>query len=178
MSEVERTRALLDERSAALAGRGMVERLGAERLDYLVCSAAGDRYGFPLAATAAVMPARACTPVPGGPAALRGIVADAGIILSVIDLALALGVAPAAEAAEPGHFLRLRASGPPVALALDRVIGVATVAAEAIEPVTEGSASLGGAAISGYAPADAGRDGAVGGFAVIDPIQLLRPFLP
>ncbi|MET0257807.1 MAG: chemotaxis protein CheW [Methylobacterium sp.] len=180
MSETERHRALLDERSAALAGRGNTERRNGARREFLVCAVGAEHYGFPLAATAAVMPERACTPVPGAPPALRGIVSHAGIIVSVIDLAEAVGTRGEGADAGHGHFLRLRADDPPVALAVDRVIGLASVEADAIEatPRTDGRDGLGDAAISGYAPAGSDRGGGVSdGFAILDLQRLLRPFL-
>lgn len=181
MSETERHRALLDERSAALAARGLSERHLGARADFLVCAVGAEHYGFPIAATAAVMPGRPCTTVPGAPAALRGIVADAGIIVSVIDLAHVLGLGRNDETVGQGHFLRLRVDGPPVALAVDRVVGLASVEAGTIEapPLADGRDGLGAEAVSGYAPAGSDRGGVVSdGFAIIDLQRLLRPFLP
>lgn len=183
-AEAQRYRALLDERSAALAARGIAERNRGERRDYLVCSVGGERYGVPLAAAAAVMPDRSCTPVPGAPPALRGILAHAGVIVSVIDLGQALGVRRNDDGQDPGHFLRLRAdslpNAPPVAFAVDRVLGLASVLVEAIEApaLVATPGGLGAEAISGYAPIGSeGEGGERESFAVIDLPCLLRPFL-
>ncbi|GEP00381.1 chemotaxis protein CheW [Methylobacterium haplocladii] len=181
MSETERHRALLDERSAALAARGLVDRQVGACRDFLVCLVGAEQYGFPLSATAAVMPERGCTKVPGAPAALRGIVAHAGSILSVIDLAEALGFRRDDANAGQGHFLRLRADDPPVAFAVDRVLGLASVELDAIEapPLADDRDGLGAEPLSGYAPAGSDRGGTVsGGFTILDLPRLLRPFLP
>lgn len=186
----ERVRALLDERSAALARRGRAEERAEKRvqarLSYLVCALGGERYGLPVAAVASVLPARACTPVPGAPPALRGIVTHAGAIVSVIDPGRALGLDGDGEedGEERAHLVLLRAQEPPVALAVDRVLGLADIPADAVgarvgSDGAEAGDALGLDAVSGYAPAgaDAGA-GVKDGFAVLDPKRLLRPFLP
>lgn len=169
----ERVRALLDARSAALAARGDLRAERASRA-YLVCACGDERVGFPLDACAGVLPARVCTPVPEAPAWLRGIIAVSGGIVSVIDLGRLLHP-PGVSAAETasggrGHFVRLRGAERPVALAVDRVLDVAEIAAERIE-AAEAGASLGAMAVSGYA---APASGAADGFAVLDLPRLMR----
>ncbi|GLS42178.1 chemotaxis protein CheW [Methylobacterium brachythecii] len=180
MNETELYRSLLDERSAALAARGRVAREVAEHRDYLVCALSTERYGIALGAIATVLPERPCTVLPGAPAALRGIISHAGIIVSVIDLGLALGGTRGGGAGQSGHLLRLRTDGPALALAVDRVIRLASIEADAItaSPAAGPHPGLGAEAVSGYAPAGSENDGVAGGFAIVDLPRLLRPFLP
>jgi purine-binding chemotaxis protein CheW len=177
MTEAERYRALLDLRSAALAARGRSVESSVDRRDFLLCAIGAERFGIPLTAIAGVLPERACTRLPGAPAALRGIIAHAGTIVSVIDLAGALGLGRDDGTREPGHFLRVRADGPPLALAVDRVIGVSSVEAGSVtaSPTAGARDGVGAEAVSGYAPASLEHEG---GFAIIDLPRLLRPFQP
>jgi purine-binding chemotaxis protein CheW len=181
VTESERYETLLAERSAALASRTRGAAQVSELREYLVCAVGAERFGFPLSSVAAVLFANTCTPLPGAAAALRGIIAHAGTIVTVIDLGRALGLGAGDAPEETGHFVRLRAAGPPVAVAVDRVVGVAAVAAEAVADSSKsGDAErFGTDAVSGYAPPVQGRESAASdGFAIIDPVLLLRPFLP
>ncbi|GEP08947.1 chemotaxis protein CheW [Methylobacterium gnaphalii] len=180
MNEAERYRALLDERSAALAARGQAAESAVESRDFLVCAIGTERFGIALSAVAMVLPERPCTRLPGAPAALRGIIAHAGIIVSVIDLAGALGLGRDDGARDPGHFLRIRTEGPPLALAVDRVVGLVTIADSDVtaSPTAGIRDGVGAEAVSGYAPAAPERDGTGDSFAIIDLPRLLRSFLP
>jgi purine-binding chemotaxis protein CheW len=175
-------RDLRAERAAALARRGTAAAATTgPGLDHLVCACGGERYGVPLAAVAQVLPMRPCTPMPGAVPALIGLIALSGRIVGVLGLAQALGrpeVRPEAERPD-GHLVVLRGGQhhlPSIALAVDRVLGIAPA------PATGGSADvgdpggLGNAAASGYAPAAAG-DGRPD-FVVIDLPRLLRGALP
>ncbi|MDP4025057.1 chemotaxis protein CheW [Methylobacterium sp. NEAU 140] len=166
--------ALRAERAAALAGRGTVRAGAAESAPFLVCACGSDRYGLPLAAVAQVLPARACTPVPGAAPALVGLIALSGRVVGVVDLARALGRPGAAPAdGEPGHLVVMRGA-PPLALAVDRVLGIAR-AAEA-ERSADGAetGALGNPAAPRYAPASDGSPD----FVAIDLPRLLRRVNP
>ncbi len=170
-----RLNGLLDERSARLARRRVVE--GAARDDeeaFLVCICGTERIGLPIAHVGAVLPLRHCTKLSGAPAGLRGIVALAGSIVTVIDLAAAIGRS-SHRSEEPGYIVRLRGQTPPLALAVDRLIGVV-----AIDPgtISETGTGLGGDVVSGYAAPDPGAISGHDGFAIVDLPRLLRRFLP
>lgn len=178
-------RALLDARSATLARRGIATARQAATRPLLLCACGPDRYGLPLSAIVQVVPARPCTPVPGAPPELLGVAALGGRVVSVLALARVLGRTVAAPA-ESGHFVVLRGGGAPVALGVDRALGV--VDAPLADP-PEGFAGgglgsglgngLGAGAISGYAPpGDAGAARGEAGFLVIDLPRLLRRYLP
>lgn len=172
-----RHKALLDERSASLARRGRA-RAGVATRPVLMCLCGEDRYGLPLGEVAQVLPARACTPVPGASAAVLGLVALSGRVVSVIGLAAALG-RPDPGGEPQGHFVVLRGGGAGIALAVDRVEGIVQVPAAA--PADPGSSRagpdglrLGSEAVSVYAAA--GPQG--GAVVIVDPRRLLRRYLP
>ncbi|GJE34931.1 Chemotaxis protein CheW [Methylobacterium oxalidis] len=179
--EAGRIRALRRERTEALAGRGQAARAAGGGRAFLVCACGAERYGLPLAEVAQVLPARPCTRLPGAPPALLGLVALSGGIVSVLDLARALG--RGGTPAEDGHLVVLRGTAVPVALAVDRVLGTARLDGEALRPgESSGEPSavglgLGSEAVSGYAPAGPGGTGA-GDFALVDLPRLLRRYLP
>ncbi|ACK83901.1 chemotaxis protein CheW [Methylorubrum extorquens] len=170
-----RAAALLDARAAALAARTVGQERTIETAPYLVCACGAERYGLPLTAVAGVTPERPCTALPGAPPALRGITAVSGVIVSVLDLAACLGL-DRAETDEGGHVVRLRAQEPPVALAVDRVLGIAQIETTLARPTLE-SESLGRGPLSGYAPPGSDRTGGIAeDFSLIDIPALLARF--
>lgn len=172
-----RKAALLDARAAALAGRKAMREQPAETAAFLVCACGSERYGLPLAAVAGVSPERPCTALPGAPPALRGITASAGIIVSVLDLAACLGIARPEREPGTGHVVRLRAGEPPLALAVDRVIGIARIDAALAGPADP--ETLGRGPLLGYAPPGSDGTGDVReGFSPVDLPALLARFLP
>jgi len=171
-----RTAVLLDARAAALAARTVGQERAIETAAYLVCACGAERYGLPLPAVASVAPERPCTALPGSPPMLRGITAVSGVIVSVLDLAACLGLDPA-KADEGGHVVRLRAQEPPVALAVDRVLGIAQIETTLTRPARE-SESLGRGPLSGYAPPGSDRTGGIPeDFSLVDIRALLARFM-
>ena len=159
-------RDLRAERAAALARRGAVAVATDSGDDHLVCACGGERYGVPLAAVAQVLPSRPSTPMPGAVPALDGLIALSGRIVGVLSLARALGrPEPASDAeAAAGHLIVLRGVHPqPLALAVDRVLGIARASGEAASVYAPGSGAAG----------DGRPD-----FVVIDLPRLLRRALP
>ncbi|BAU91734.1 CheW protein [Methylorubrum populi] len=167
--------ALLDARAVALAARGAEQEKTVETVAYLVCACGRERYGLPLAAVAGVAPERPCTGLPGAPPALKGITAVAGAIVSVLDLAACLGLDRAGEE-DGGHVVRLRAQEPPIALSVDRVIGIARIDVALAQPMNQPE-SLGRGPLSGYAPPGSDRTGDIHeGFSLVDLPALLARF--
>ncbi len=168
-----RIEAILDSRTRSLATRGTAPEARPTR-SLLVCRAGAETIGLPLDGVAEVFPFRPCTKVPGAPAALVGLTGRGGVLVSVVDLAVALGTAPASPEGAAGHVVLLRRDGPRIGLRVDRVLSMA-------EAVVETSAEgLGRRAVAGYARAaltadDHGADAS--GFAVIDLASLLAPLL-
>ncbi|GJE62239.1 chemotaxis protein CheW [Methylobacterium trifolii] len=169
-----RAEALRAARTAALARRGGTAAATVPTRAFLVCACGSERYGLPLSEVAQVLPMRPCTPVPGAVPALLGLVALSGRIVGVVGLARALDRAGAGDAAD-GHLVVLRLGAAPMALAVDRVLGLAHVAEAA--DAAAGRAGLGNGPVSGYAPADPGGTGP-GDFVVVEPGPLLRRILP
>jgi len=179
-AEAARRRALRAARTRALAGRDRAARRQVALRPFLVCVCGEDRYGLPLAQVAQVLPARPVTAVPGAPDALLGVIALSGRVVSLLGLARALG-RPGAPEPGAGHIVVLRGGAAAVALAVDRVEGVAAIAVpdpdlpaapeSLLDPAVAG---LGAGAVSGYAPA---RTNADDGFVAIDLPRLLRRYL-
>ena len=161
----DRAAGLRARRAAALARRGDARAGPAEGgVPFLVCACGPERYGVPLAAAAQVLPMRPCTPVPGAAPALIGLAALSGRLVGVVGLARALGRA-GAPAEGTGHLVVLR--GPaPLALAVDRVLGIARGAGPG-----HPNAGLGREAASGYVAAIDGSPD----FVALDLPRLLRP---
>ncbi|MEE7506574.1 chemotaxis protein CheW [Methylobacterium mesophilicum] len=170
-------RDLRAQRAAALARRGGVAVATDSGVDHLVCACGGERYGVPLAAVAQVLPSRPTTPMPGAVPALDGLIALSGRIVGVLSLARALG-RPDSGAEAAGHLIVLRGvQAQPLALAVDRVLGIAraggAAAAEAVDPD-----GLGNEAASVYAPASGAAGDGRPDFVVVDLPRLLRRALP
>ncbi|SDN08892.1 purine-binding chemotaxis protein CheW [Methylobacterium phyllostachyos] len=163
------------ERAAALARRSTAAANVDAGLDHLVCVCGGERYGLPLGAVAQVLPMRSATPMPGAVPALIGLIAVSGRIVGVLSLARALG-RPDPEA-EAGHLVVLRGapSHQPLALAVDRVLGIAR-AADVSAGQSPDPDGLGNDAASGYAPGTAAADRP--DFVIVDLPRLLRRALP
>ncbi|MDF2688940.1 MAG: chemotaxis protein CheW, partial [Microvirga sp.] len=94
-SAEERARQILDERTARLAERGGLKPV-VEPDRALICAAGGEHFGISLDAVAEILPFRECVPVPDGPPAMIGVFGRNGQLVSVLDLALALGLQPSA----------------------------------------------------------------------------------
>lgn len=96
-------------------------------LDYLVVRAAGELYALPGAAVREVARWRAPTPVPGAPAVLPGIISQRGVILPVVDMRLALGLA-AAPPERAARLVVLQLDATDLALFVDAVIDLVSLA--------------------------------------------------
>lgn len=173
--EAVRARDLVTARTLALArrreGGGEAAR---PTFPYLVCACGDDRFGLPLGLVARVLDGRPCTPVPGAAPAVAGLVALSGRIVGVVGLARALGRAGAAAEPEAGHLVVLRGE-PPVALAVDRALGIVQATRDgATGPADMDGPPLGNGTASDYVPAADGSPD----FVIIDPSPLLRRLIP
>ncbi len=166
----ERRDALLDARAAALAARSAGVERAVETEGFLVCACGAERVGLPLASVAGVTPPIPCTALPGAPTTLRGIGAMAGTIVTVLDLAACLGLGAGSE---DGHLVRLRVQEPAMALAVDRVVGIARIESRA----NAAPDALGAGPVLGYVPPGSDRTGDVrDGFSILDLPALLARF--
>jgi purine-binding chemotaxis protein CheW len=175
LSAEERARLLLDERTERLARR--IDRgagTAAETTRVLVCHVGQEYYGLPLDAIAEVLPFKTPVPVPGGPAALVGVLGLSGQLVSVVDLGAALGQSPAVIEAVNQHVVLLRRDRPRVALRVDRALGVEDVA-----PLTaEQDGGFRNDAVVGYAKSDLGFADRERVLSLLDVDRLLHPLLP
>ncbi|MEE1656135.1 chemotaxis protein CheW [Microvirga sp. CF3062] len=172
-SAEERVQHILDERTEILALRRKDEALPAQALPRaLVCGSGRERFGIPVEAVAEVLPPQKYMPVPDGPPALVGLFGRGGRLVSVIDLALALGIEPSSAEDGSYHFVLLRREQPQVALRVERAHAVADV-----HPLTDEEATgFRTEAVTGYARVqDAGDLGDT--LSLLDTERLLRPFL-
>jgi purine-binding chemotaxis protein CheW len=171
--DAARDRDLKAARTLALARRvdGGAERARAT-FPYLVCACGEDRFGLALERVARVLPGRAATPVPGADPMVEGLVALSGRIVGVVGLARALG-RTAPDPAEGGHLVLLRGE-PPVALAVDRAIGIVRTGRGGAEPGSPAESPLGNGTASDYVPAADGHPD----FVIVDPSPLLRRLMP
>jgi purine-binding chemotaxis protein CheW len=172
-SAEERARQILDERTARLAERGGLKPV-VEPDRALICAAGGEHFGISLDAVAEILPFRECVPVPDGPPAMIGVFGRNGQLVSVLDLALALGLQPSATEDGTWHLVMLRQDQPQVALKVDRAYAVSDIL-----PLAETEAgTLRNEAVTGYARALSGFADEERVLSLLDTARLLRPFLP
>lgn len=172
LSAEERTREILDERTARLAARSSSEpTITTTRA--LVCGAGGEHFALSLEAVSEVLPFRECMPVPDAPPAMIGLFGRGGRLVSVIDLAVALGLAPASTDGEAWHLVVLRREQPQVALRVERAFAVSDIA-----PLADGErGAFLNEAVTGYATTHSGLSDEERVLSVLDPDRLLRPYL-
>jgi len=173
-SAEERVRQILDERTERLAARRHAAALPADALPRaLICGAGRERFGIPVEMVAEILPPQKCVPVPDGPPALIGLFGRGGRLVSVIDLALALGLEPASPGDESQHFVLLRREQPQVALRVERAFAVGDVL-----PLTgEEAAGFRNDAVTGYGKVQSGPADQDDILSLLDTERLLRPFL-
>ncbi|WP_201859173.1 chemotaxis protein CheW [Microvirga soli] len=173
-SAEERVQHILDERTEGLASRRKDAASPAQALPRaLVCGSGSERFGIPIEAVAEVLPPQKYMPVPDGPPALVGLFGRGGRLVSVIDLALALGIEPSSDKNEDHHFVLLRREQPQVALRVERAHAVADIRLLTDEDATGFRTD----AVTGYARVQdtAGDPGDT--LSLLDTERLLRPFL-
>jgi purine-binding chemotaxis protein CheW len=173
-SAEERLQQILDERTESLAARRKDAATPIQALPHaLVCGAGRERFGIPIEAVAEVLPSQAIVPVPDGPPALVGLFGRGGRLVSVIDLALALGIESSSTDDESHHFVLLRRDQPQVALKVERAYAVADIV-----PLTgEEATGFRTEAVTGYARVQSEPAGQADTLSLLDTERLLRPFL-
>ncbi|MBM1170251.1 chemotaxis protein CheW [Microvirga arabica] len=172
-SAEERVQHILDERTESLASR---RKDGAALVEVLpralVCGSGRERFAIPIESVAEVLPPQKYLRVPDGPLALVGLFGRSGRVVSVIDLALALGIEPT-SAEKDHHFVLLRRDHPHVALRVERAHAVADIHLLTGEEATGFRTD----AVTGYARMHGAADDPSDTLALLDIERLLRPFL-
>jgi purine-binding chemotaxis protein CheW len=131
----EDARRVLEERARLLARPPQQDADAGDRLELLVFSLGGERYGVDASRVVAVLAPVPATPLPGTRAGLVGVVNHRGEVLAVVDLRGLLGAAPAVEAASEGRIVVVDAGGAALGFRADEVIGL--VRAEASGPAPQ-----------------------------------------
>jgi purine-binding chemotaxis protein CheW len=173
-SAEERVQQILDERTERLAARRDAAAPAEALPRVLVCGTGRERFGLPIEAVAEVLPPQKCMPVPDGPPALIGLFGRSGLVVSVIDLALALGLEATSSEDEYAHFILLRREQPQVALRVERAYAVTDIL-----PLTgEEAAGFRNDAVTGYGKTRSGPADQDEIVSLLDIERLLRSFLP
>jgi chemotaxis signal transduction protein len=128
----ERLRAVFRRRAGELAERRGQADGPAAALQVLVCGVGPESYALEVGALVELLPFAACTPVPGAPPALLGVLNVHGEIRSVVDLGRLLDLPPTEDDGAPGYVLVVRHDGHGAALRVDRVDKIQALAPEAI----------------------------------------------
>ena len=174
-SAEERVQHILDERTERLAARPKDAAAPAAALPRaLICGSGRERFAIPIEAIAEILPPQACMPVPDAPPALVGLFGRGGRLVSVIDLALALGLEAPSTDDVTHHFVLLRRIQPQVALKVERAHAVADI----LLLTGEEAAGFRSDAVIGYAREQTGLVDRDDVLSVLDAERLLRPFLP
>ncbi|HXI38848.1 MAG TPA: chemotaxis protein CheW [Bryobacteraceae bacterium] len=137
-SDRGRTETIYRERAARLASQralpGASPTLGA-----LVFTLGTERYAVDLRDLVEVLPFDSCTPVPGGPQELMGVINWRGAIRPVLSLALVLAL-PQVENPAHGWMLLLRKGHRDVGFTVDRVENIRMLRSEGLAVPTKNSA--------------------------------------
>lgn len=106
----------------------------------VVCALGAEQYGLPVEQVREIVRYAEPRPVASDVPWMRGVVSLRGRLVPVHDLALRLGVTSRGGASE--KLVIAEAGGEPVALLVDDVVEVLTVAPEQVEPVPSGSGEI------------------------------------
>lgn len=148
--DATRLRAIRRQRAARLAAR-QLELQSEPQLSVLAFWLGEERCALELTAVAEVLPFRRCTPVPGMPPELLGVVNLRGQIRPVVDLPRVTG-AKGAEAVEGGHILVLRGGPNEVGVRVDRVEAVVAVKIDQLTRPGDADGGLSSRFVTGMAP--------------------------
>jgi purine-binding chemotaxis protein CheW len=118
-----------------------MDESGGARL--LVFIAEGRRYGCALQAVREIVPYRAPTRLPGAPAHIAGLINLRGRLVTVVDLAVQLGVRSAGSPGAASSIVLVESGARVVGLVVDEVRDVRPVSADAMEPMAAGAGTSG-----------------------------------
>lgn len=136
-----RIKAVYRQRATQVAGRPAQAGPTRATVPVLVFSLGTERYSLALADLAEVLPFSACTPLPGAPPELLGVINLRGEIRSVVSLARILEL-PQGEDGASGYIVLLRDQGHGVGLKVDRVEQIQLVAPEELASAGENGPTL------------------------------------
>lgn len=139
------------QRAAQLANRQVQGAAPATALRVLVFSLGAERYAFEFADLVELLPFVNCTPVPGGPPQLLGVINVHGEIRSVVDLGRLLDLSDR-NAEAGGYVLLLRKQGRQVGVRVDRVESIELLAAEQLAAPSDREAGAAPGYLRGLTP--------------------------
>lgn len=136
----------------------------------LLFRSGGQVFAVEAGAVLEILPATPSTRIPGAPAAVRGLVNLRGMLVTVVDAARAIGLAPGLGSAG-GSLVLIEQRSRKVALAVDEVLDLVTVSDTALDDR---------ASLPGVRPDLVRAVGATGGqtFVQLATDALLEPLLP
>ncbi len=122
----ERAAVVLRRRAEALAKRGLTARSTARSEPLLVFTLNAERYAVTAEALVEISKLEQCTPVPGVPAAVLGLISHRGELRAIIDLAALLGLKTEGDR-RTGFVLLLRQAEFQTGFRVDAVEEISTV---------------------------------------------------
>ncbi|MES2746006.1 MAG: chemotaxis protein CheW [Bdellovibrionota bacterium] len=131
-SDPEHNKRVFRERAERMAVRNHASKR-VETLPVMSFMLGQERYGILLGELSEIRPFVDCTPVPGTPSELCGVVSIRGEIRSVIDLSRVLNIPLPVESEDKGYMLLLKAEGSSFALKVTQVNQVENIEKTAIE---------------------------------------------
>jgi purine-binding chemotaxis protein CheW len=131
------------------------EAAAVEIRDYVVIRLGGELYGIPTATAREVLRAPRLIRVPRVAEHIRGVINLRGEIVAVTDLRPLLGL-PGGDFPAGGRLVVVEAAGLVTALLAEQVEGIRSIAADAIEPCTEGLTGFPREAVAGQTAGEKG----------------------
>lgn len=113
---------------------------GGRRMEVLAFGVGSETFGIDIAEVAEILLPRPVTVLPRSPSFIAGVVSLRGTVLPVIDLALRLGLPPAAETGRSARILVVRDADERIGFRVDHVSGVVRFAAGELEATDFASA--------------------------------------
>ena len=147
----ERTEAVFRERAEQLARRRFHVDVASDAFRVLAFVLDKERYGLEFSAVAELFPFATCTPIPGGPPQLLGVINVHGEIRSVVSLGRLLEL-PDTAGDSPGYVLLVRAQGREVGLRVDGIDKIQAIAAHELIGPGDGDAGSSMRYLKGFAP--------------------------
>ena len=141
-SDREQMESVWRQRAARLSRRTAPSGGEKSGVQVMVLGIGDERYGIELTGVVEIFPPVCCTPVPGAPAALAGVINVHGEIRPVIDFRLMLGIPQASASGTPTPVILLRRQGRQMGIKADRVEQILTVTREELRSTGEGQTSL------------------------------------
>jgi purine-binding chemotaxis protein CheW len=137
----EKNKLVFAERAERMAARLRNNRL-VDTLTVMTFQLGKERYALPLSDLAEILPFADCTPIPGCPPELSGVISIRGEIRCVIDLAMVLGLEVDIDEENAGYILLLRNETHELGLRVSHVHQVETIDKKSLSNQDIGTAAM------------------------------------